>query len=89
MHTCALLDTGRVWCWGINDWVSTGTGNNNRYTFPEPASGFEPSSPPEIGAAPDGISIAAGFNTTCIVSDGRPLSPRAPQWDGHGLVPRG
>jgi alpha-tubulin suppressor-like RCC1 family protein len=62
-HSCALLASGEVYCWGENDHYQTGHGNNDfdRYA---------PSAPAAYGAAAD---LSAGSEHTCVIDriDGR------------------
>ena len=58
-HTCALLNTGAVNCWGYNSFGGLGNGNNT-----------DSSVPVAVAAFTDGataVSITAGYFHTCAV----------------------
>ncbi|MCB1398281.1 MAG: hypothetical protein H6898_06420 [Rhodobacter sp.] len=60
-HSCALGDTGQVWCWGSNEFGQIGDGTNERRTRPVLV--------PDL---PDVASIGAGREHTCaLTNDGR------------------
>ncbi len=57
-HNCALLDTGRLECWGWNDQGQLGDGTHTTRTTPVPVKG-----------APSGIvSVSAGGQFTCVLT---------------------
>lgn len=57
-HTCALLDTGGVRCWGYNNFGQIG--NNSTSITPSP---FEVN----LGAGSRALQVAAGDNHTCAL----------------------
>lgn len=57
-HTCALLSTGVVQCWGINSSSELGNGNTTSSATPVTVKGLT-----ELASA-----VAAGFSHTCAVS---------------------
>lgn len=56
-HTCALDDTGQVWCWGKNDkgQIGDGTTDNERLT------------PVRVSNLGNAAQVAAGWRHTCAV----------------------
>ena len=67
-HTCALLDTGQVKCWGQNNVGQLGLGDTN---FRGDGPGEMGDALPfvNLGAGRVVIQIAAGFNHTCALLD--------------------
>jgi hypothetical protein len=64
-HTCAIISGGRVKCWGANDKGQLGVGET-----------FSMSAAPLIAALPTSQvarTIAAGGDTTCVITDSRRL----------------
>ena len=57
-HTCALLGTGHVWCWGYNGWGQLGDGTIIGRAVPVSVSGLTRVK-----------SISAGGDHTCAVTD--------------------
>ncbi len=56
-HTCGLTSSGRVYCWGSNDWGQLGDGTNDRRLVPTAVSGglvF--------------VQVSAGAYHTCAVT---------------------
>lgn len=53
-HTCALLTTGSVYCWGDNRSREVGQPSGDRYTVPV-----------EVPGVSNVVQISASFNTTC------------------------
>lgn len=65
-HTCALLDNGKVRCWGSNDRGQIGTGNPNTIGDDEtPGS----ATPVNLGTGRTAVAIATGNYNTCAVLD--------------------
>jgi alpha-tubulin suppressor-like RCC1 family protein len=61
-HSCALLESGEVYCWGANTFGELGYGNTSAVGEDESPS---EAGPVAIGAA--AIQIDAGFFHTCAV----------------------
>ncbi len=56
-HTCALLQTGAVYCWGYNRYGQLGTNSTNRHLTPE-----------NVTTLKSGvIAVTAGFAHTCAL----------------------
>ena len=55
-HSCALLASGAVYCWGANYYGQLGNGSTSTDSVPTP-----------IGSDDVAIAIAAGGNTTCAI----------------------
>ena len=53
-HTCAIIGSGFMWCWGYNNNGQLGTGNNNTYHQPTSVSGIS-----------NAVDVAAGGAHTC------------------------
>lgn len=67
-HTCVLLETGDVTCWGLNDSGQLATGNNQDWGDQngETPAGLEP-----IDLGGPATAIAAGLDHTCaLLADG-------------------
>jgi alpha-tubulin suppressor-like RCC1 family protein len=60
-HTCALLDTGDVWCWGSNSFGQLGDGTRESRSSPVAVSGLN---------APAVAITAAGFHTCVLLETG-------------------
>jgi alpha-tubulin suppressor-like RCC1 family protein len=56
-HTCALLDTGNMRCWGLNSSGQLGYGNTSTVTAPTA----------DVAAGSQVLQIAAGENHTCAL----------------------
>jgi alpha-tubulin suppressor-like RCC1 family protein len=59
-HACALLDSGRIACWGANDSGQLGQGDAADRSGPALV---------ELGRG-DVLAVAAGGDTTCVLLDG-------------------
>jgi alpha-tubulin suppressor-like RCC1 family protein len=67
-HTCAILDTGAVRCWGFAVFGQLGYGNTDPIGNDEhPAS----VTPVDLGANRKAVAIAAGYSHTCTILDTR------------------
>ncbi|UMG93789.1 RCC1 domain-containing protein [Nocardioides sp. TF02-7] len=65
-HTCAILDTGAVRCWGFNASGQLGTGSTDYVGDDEPvADGVDVA----LGPGRSAVQLAAGGNHTCAVLD--------------------
>jgi alpha-tubulin suppressor-like RCC1 family protein len=60
-HTCGLRTDGTAWCWGYNGFGQLGNGDDT-YTGA--------TTPQQVGAASDWISLVAGSTHTCGVRNG-------------------
>ena len=80
-HTCAILDTGRVRCWGFGADGLLGYGNTTTIGDNEhPAS----AGPVNLGSGRRAVAIAAGLYHTCVILDtGR---VRCWGWGGQGAL---
>ena len=70
-HTCALMRSGEVWCWGRNDHGQLGIGTIRDYTTPVQVQGIS-----------DIISITAGIFHTCALA--RSFGLWCWGWNQHG-----
>lgn len=60
-HACALLDSGMVKCWGLNNWGQIGSATNAGTLTPNPV-------PLDVWTS-NITRIAAGLDHTCVVND--------------------
>jgi alpha-tubulin suppressor-like RCC1 family protein len=65
-HTCALLDTGAVRCWGLGSAGRLGYGNEDTIGDDETPGGF---GPVDLGAGRSAVAIGAGGFHTCALLD--------------------
>jgi alpha-tubulin suppressor-like RCC1 family protein len=65
-HTCALLDTGAVRCWGWGGYGQLGYGNKDSIGNDETPGGF---GPVDLGAGRSAVAISAGGDHTCAILD--------------------
>jgi alpha-tubulin suppressor-like RCC1 family protein len=63
-HTCAVLTGGSLYCWGDNEAGQLGTGDVSR-TKP-----YGVSSPVQVDAVSNAVSLSAGFLNTCVLISG-------------------
>jgi alpha-tubulin suppressor-like RCC1 family protein len=63
-HTCALLSTGGIKCWGLGAWGQLGQGNANTLTSP-------PSTPVALGGLTAFQVTAGGHHTCALLSNGK------------------
>jgi alpha-tubulin suppressor-like RCC1 family protein len=59
-HTCALLDTGRIRCWGANDCGQLGYGHQRNVGDDE-----TPASVGDVDVGEPAVMVSAGVNHTC------------------------
>ena len=59
-HTCALNETGSIWCWGYNDYGQLGNSGQTTY-IPQSVS-----LPPNAGTP---IDLTSGWGSTCALTD--------------------
>ncbi|MCH2109427.1 MAG: RCC1 repeat-containing protein, partial [Polyangiaceae bacterium] len=59
-HSCAVLETGAVNCWGYNEYGQLGDGSNNDSTTPVAVSGID-------GTTNNAVSVAGGNYHSCAV----------------------
>ncbi|MCB1316470.1 MAG: hypothetical protein KDK27_10980 [Leptospiraceae bacterium] len=64
IHTCALLNTGSVRCWGYGDFGRLGYANTNNIGDDE-----TPASAGDVDVGGTVIQIASGFHHTCALLD--------------------
>ncbi len=65
-HTCAILDDGRVRCWGYGDYGQLGYGDTERIGDDESPGSV---SPVDLGAGRTATAITAGNSHTCAILD--------------------
>lgn len=64
VHTCALLDTGKVRCWGPNNWGQIGYANSNPIGDNE-----HPYTAGDVNIGGNAVQLTAGANHTCALLD--------------------
>lgn len=62
-HTCAVHSTGRLYCWGRNDYGQLGSGSQDPATIPTEV----------VGGHTNWTSVSAGGDTTCGLRSSRRL----------------
>jgi len=62
-HSCALLSTGRVDCWGWNEWGQLGDAST---TGPD-CGGYCKSTPVQVSGITDATAVAAGVQSSCAL----------------------
>ncbi|MCP3974407.1 MAG: hypothetical protein GY720_07935, partial [bacterium] len=63
-HTCAILDTGNVRCWGRGSYGQLGHGNTDHIGDSE-----LPSDAGDVPLGAPAVAISAGFGSTCAILD--------------------
>jgi alpha-tubulin suppressor-like RCC1 family protein len=67
-HACALLDNGKLKCWGLNDWGQLGLGDTA--TRGDQTSDMGDALPyVDIGTGRSIVAVTAGDSTTCVLRD--------------------
>ena len=66
-HTCAILDTGELLCWGSGTGGKLGYGNTQSIGDDEPASAAGPVS---LGTGRTAVAVSAGGHTCAILDNG-------------------
>ncbi|MBI2121661.1 MAG: DUF2341 domain-containing protein [Candidatus Sungbacteria bacterium] len=61
-HTCALLSSGGVKCWGQNDWGQLGYGSSASYDYK--------STPVAVSGINNAMAVSAGWKHTCALLSG-------------------
>lgn len=61
-HTCAVLQTGTVWCWGANNYGQLGNGSNVASNLPVQVSG--------LAAGARSVSAGEGFSCAVLTNGG-------------------
>lgn len=61
-HICVLLDSGKIKCWGRNDYGQLGYGNTKNI-----GDGNVPMPPPDVDVGESVIQITTGFYHTCAL----------------------
>jgi alpha-tubulin suppressor-like RCC1 family protein len=78
-HTCALLDTGFVRCWGVNNFGQLGLNSMQNVGDAEPITNFG-----YVSLGGIATSISAGYNHTCALMDTGNV--RCWGYNGHGQL---
>lgn len=72
-HTCAILDTGNVKCWGYNGYGQLGQGNTNNYGSATNTTGGNQTIVNSVivplGTSRTATQLTAGDNHTCAILD--------------------
>ncbi|MEM9490604.1 MAG: hypothetical protein AAGC55_15770, partial [Myxococcota bacterium] len=79
IHTCALLDTGAVRCWGVNNAGQLGIGNTELIGDDEPASASS-----EVALGGPAIQIISGEDYSCALLADRTV--RCWGWNYYGQL---
>jgi alpha-tubulin suppressor-like RCC1 family protein len=67
-HTCVLLNTNQVRCWGNNDYGQLGVGNKNNYGHTPETTG-ENIPTVDLGTGRTALAISAGADFNCALLD--------------------
>lgn len=79
-HTCAIADTGRLYCWGANYWGQLGDGHFDTTGAPGQPSDADQAAPVEVvGDFTDWVAVSAGETFTCGIRS----SHRLYCWGGN------
>jgi alpha-tubulin suppressor-like RCC1 family protein len=81
MHTCAVVSSGDVYCWGYNKYGQLGTGDDLFHSSPVLVSGLEQGTHPALRLFktdsdmlflwPEALALTAGYSHTCsLLIDG-------------------
>lgn len=62
-HTCAVTQSGNVWCWGSNAFGQLGRGAGRG------TEGLESSDPARVTGLSSAVAVSAGLNHTCALRD--------------------
>ncbi|RAL23133.1 hypothetical protein DL240_09640, partial [Lujinxingia litoralis] len=63
-HTCGIKEDGSLWCWGRN---------NEKQVDPTSGSALNYANPHQVGTDANWVSVAAGAEHTCALTDGNTL----------------
>jgi alpha-tubulin suppressor-like RCC1 family protein len=64
LHTCGLLDTGAVRCWGYNGWGQLGYGNTEHIGDDE-----TPATAGDVDVGGTAVQVSGGYGHTCALLD--------------------
>jgi hypothetical protein len=64
-HSCALLSTGEVWCWGYNNMGQLGTGNTDDQAVPTPVQKLGPGQRAVIARHAVTCAVALSGDVSC------------------------
>ena len=74
-HTCAILDTGQVSCWGLNSDGQLGNGGTTNKNTPTLTS--------SLGPGRTAVAISSGYGHTCAILDNGSVSCWGRAYDGN------
>ena len=74
-HTCAILDTGQVSCWGLNSDGQLGNGGTTNKNTPTLTS--------SLGPGRTAVAISSGYGHTCAILDNGSVSCWGRAYYGH------
>jgi alpha-tubulin suppressor-like RCC1 family protein len=84
-HTCSILESGKVYCWGFN-----GSDQLGRTTDPSLGYSDSPGLVSVLGVGQKGLEIAAGATHTCaILDDGSGIKGSVQCWGSNDNGERG